>query len=82
LAIHRAPTDMTTRLRYYQLSLRALLVLTALTAAGLWLALWWVGRITPQRGETLVTAREQRILATMKHELKLDYAVPPPLDVR
>lgn len=70
------------RLRFYQLSLRGLLVLTALVAAGLWLALWWVGRITPERGETLVTAREQRILAAMKDELKLDYAVPPPLDVR
>ncbi len=73
---------MITRLRYYQLSLRRLLVLTALIAAGLWLGLWWVGRITPERGETRVTAREQRILAAMKDELRLDYAVPPPLDVR
>ena len=70
------------RLRFYQLSLKGLLSLTALSAAGMWLALWWIGRITPERGETLVTAYEQRILAAMKDELRLDYALPPPLDVR
>jgi hypothetical protein len=69
-----------TRLRYYQLSLRGLLLLTALIAAGLWLALWWFGRITPERGETIVTAREQRILAAMKEELRLNYATPPLFD--
>ena len=70
------------RLRVCQLSLRSLFVLTALAAAGLWLALWWIGRITPERGETLVTAREQRILAAMKEDLRLDYAVSRPLDAR
>jgi hypothetical protein len=70
------------RLRFYQLSLRGLLVLTAVAAAGLWVALWWVGRITPERGETLVTAREQRILAAIKDELRLDYAPPPKFDAR
>jgi hypothetical protein len=69
-----------TRLRFYQLSLRGLLLLTALIAAGLWLALWWIGRITPERGETIVTAREQRILAAMKEELRLNYATPPLFD--
>jgi hypothetical protein len=67
------------RLRYYQLSLRGLLVLTALIAAGLWLTLWWVGRITPQRGETLVTAREQRILQAMKEQCRLNFVDAPPL---
>ena len=73
---------MTKRLHYYQLSLRGLLFLTALIAGGLWLTLWWVGRITPERGESLVTSHEQRILAAMKDELRLDYSVPPPLDTR
>lgn len=68
-----------TRLRFYQLSLRGLLVLTALIAAGLWLALWWVGRITPQRGETLVTAPEQRILQAMKEQCRLNFVESPPL---
>lgn len=57
-------------------------MLTAVAAAGLWVALWWVGRITPERGETLVTAREQRILAAIKDELRLDYAPPPKFDAR
>lgn len=56
------------------------MLLTALIAAGLWLALWWIGRITPERGETIVTAREQRILAAMKEELRLNYATPPLFD--
>lgn len=68
-----------TRLRFYQLSLRGLLLLTALIAAGLWLTLWWVGRITPQRGETLVTAREQRILQAMKDGCRLNFVDAPPL---
>ena len=70
---------MTTRLRLYQLSLRGLLLLTALSATGLWLALWWVGRITPQRGETLVTAREQRILLAMKEQSRLGFVDTLPL---
>jgi hypothetical protein len=67
------------RLRYYQLSLRGLLILTAFMAAGLWLALTWVGRITPQRGETLVTSREQRILQAMKEQCRLNFVDSPPL---
>ena len=67
------------RLRCYQLSLRGLLVLTALIAAGLWLTLWWVGRITPQRGETLVTSAEQRILLAMKEQSRLDFVDSVPL---
>lgn len=62
------------RLRFYQLSLRRLLLLTAFIAGGLWLGLWWVGRITPHRGETLVTAHEQRVLQAMKAEHALTYS--------
>jgi hypothetical protein len=61
------------RLRFYQLSLRRLFLLTALIAAGLWVALWWVGRITPDRGETLVTAREQQILQALQMDCGLDF---------
>jgi hypothetical protein len=60
------------RLRFYQLSLRGLMLLTALIAAGLWLGLWWVGRITPERGETLVTAREQHVLRALRTEFGLN----------
>ena len=60
-----------TRLRFYQLSLRRLFLLTALIAGGLWLALWWVGRITPERGETLVTPREQQVLSELRTSLRL-----------
>jgi hypothetical protein len=70
---------MTTRLHFYQLSLRSLLLLTALIAGGLWLTLWWVGRITPERGETLVTAREQRILLAMQEQCRLNFVDSPPL---
>jgi hypothetical protein len=61
------------RLRFYQLSLRRLFLLTALIAGGLWIALWWVGRITPDQGETLVTAREQRILRVLRTNFGLDF---------
>ena len=70
--------DMT-QLRFYQLSLRGLLALTALIAGGLWLGLWWVGRITPERGETLVTASEQRILQAMQEQCRLNFVDAPPL---
>jgi hypothetical protein len=62
-----------TRLRFYQFSLRRMFWLTAVAAGGLWLALWWVGRIAPERGETLVTSREQLILQAMGAELGLNY---------
>jgi hypothetical protein len=62
-----------TRLRFYQLSLRRMFLLTTLAAGGLWLGLWWVGRIAPDRGETLVTSREQGVLQAMKAELGLVY---------
>ena len=67
-----------TRLRFYQLSLRRLFVLTAVIAGGLWLTLLWLGRITPQRGETLVTAHEQRVLQAMQAKLGLQYGDLPP----
>jgi hypothetical protein len=52
------------------------MLLTALIAAGLWVALWWVGRITPERGETLVTAREQQVLRTIGVNSALHYPQP------
>jgi hypothetical protein len=64
------------RLRFYQLSLRRLFLLTAVVAAGLWLVLWWVGRITPEHGETLVTARERRVLQALHAEYGLHYTAP------
>ena len=65
------------RLRFYQLSLRGLLLVTALIAGGLWVALWWVGRITPERGQTLVTVREQQVLQSMQTTLGLNYLTYP-----
>ena len=67
-----------TRLRFYQLSLRGLFLTTAVIAVSLWVALLWLGRITPQRGETLVTAREQRVLQAMQTKLGLQYGDLPP----
>jgi hypothetical protein len=64
------------RLRFYQLSLRRLFLLVTALAVCLWLGLLWVGRITPQRGETLVTAHEQRVLQAMKSNLGLIYERP------
>jgi hypothetical protein len=66
------------RLRFYQLSLRRLFLLTGLTGGGLWLALWWVGTFTPPQGETLVTPGEQRVLQTMLAEHGLTYAPASP----
>ena len=65
------------RLRFYQLSLRRLFLLTAVVAGCLWVALWWLGRMTPQQGETLVPLEEQRVLHSITAEFALNYAERP-----
>jgi hypothetical protein len=63
-----------THLRFYQFSLQRMVWLMTVVAGSLWLFLWWVGRITPDHGETLVTIREQRVLQAMKAEFGLTYS--------
>jgi hypothetical protein len=65
------------RIRFYQFSLRRLFLLVTALSVALWLGLVWLGKITPQNGETLVTAQEQRVLSAMDVELGLTYHAPP-----
>lgn len=65
------------RIRFYQFSLRRLFLLVTALSVALWLGLVWLGRITPQNGETLVTAHEQRVLAAIKAEYRLRHATLP-----
>ncbi|HZL89588.1 MAG TPA: hypothetical protein VFB96_14585 [Pirellulaceae bacterium] len=67
------------RLRYYQLSLRRLFLLMAAIAGVLWLGLTWLGRITPQHGELLVTPDERENLQSLRSAFQLTYSDHQPL---